>query len=259
VTRVTRDLARREAELSRAQAAAQRSEKLASLATLAAGAAHELATPLSTIAVVAKELERLLDGSSVATSAAEDARLIRREVQRCREILGQMAEQAGESTGEGFATLAPSQLLEAIVSGLPEDERARVVTRIDAEGVLLAPATTLARALRGLVRNALQASAPDTQVALELSALPDGCQLRIVDQGSGMSGEVLARAGEPFFTTEEPGKGMGLGLFLARAVVEHLGGTLQVASQTGKGTEVTVQLPCSSRPSARASAVPVPA
>ena len=245
VTHVTRDLARREAELSRARAAAQRSEKLASLATLAAGAAHERATPLSTIAVVAKELERLLEGSSVASSAAADARLIRGEVERCREILAQMAEQAGESTGEGFARLAPDQLLDVIVSGLPEAERARVATRVEAgQRGLHAPAATLARALRGLVKNALQASGPDTKVELEVRSASSGCELRIVDHGAGMSDEILARAGEPFFTTKEPGKGMGLGLFLARAVVEHLGGSLLVESKAGRGTAVTVRLPC---------------
>jgi two-component system sensor histidine kinase RegB len=249
VTRVTRDLAGREAELSRARAAAQRSERLASLATLAAGAAHELATPLSTIAVVAKELERLLDNSNVAASAAADARLIRSEVQRCREILAQMAEQAGENTGEGFARVAPETLLEAIVSAMPEGERTRVVTKVDASiGGLHAPAATLARALRGLVKNALQASPPEATVALELRAGSGCCELHIIDQGEGMSSAVLARAGEPFFTTKPPGKGLGLGLFLARAVVEHLGGTLHVESKSGEGTEVVARLPCEAGP-----------
>ncbi len=247
VTRVTRDLARREAELARARAAAQRSERLASLATLAAGAAHELATPLSTIAVVAKELERMLEGANVPASAAKDARLIRGEVQRCREILGQMAEQAGESAGEGFARIAPAELLEVIVSGLSEPERARVTTHVDAgeSGLrLYAPSATLARALRGLVKNALQASEPDARVELQARALHERWELEVVDHGAGMPEAVLARAGEPFFTTKEPGKGMGLGLFLARAVVEHLGGALSVQSHPGRGTEVTVRLPC---------------
>jgi two-component system sensor histidine kinase RegB len=70
-----------------AQLARLRSEKLASLATLAAGAAHELATPLSTIAVVAKELERSLAQRAGDAEAAADARMIREEVERCREVL----------------------------------------------------------------------------------------------------------------------------------------------------------------------------
>src|SRR6201999_2562972 len=84
ITRVTRALGSREAELARAREIAARSEKLASMATLAAGAAHELATPLSTIAVVARELERATDPSALTT----DAKLIREQVERCRDILG---------------------------------------------------------------------------------------------------------------------------------------------------------------------------
>jgi two-component system sensor histidine kinase RegB len=58
-----------------------------------------------------------------------------------------------------------------------------------------------------------------------------------------MPDEILARIGEPFFTTKPPGRGMGLGLFLARAVVEGVGGTMQIDSRDGDGTEVRVTLP----------------
>jgi two-component system sensor histidine kinase RegB len=58
-----------------------------------------------------------------------------------------------------------------------------------------------------------------------------------------MSADTLARAGEPFFTTKEPGRGMGLGLFLSRSLVEQLGGTLEIASAIGRGTEATIVLP----------------
>jgi two-component system sensor histidine kinase RegB len=58
-----------------------------------------------------------------------------------------------------------------------------------------------------------------------------------------MSADVLARAGHPFFTTKEPGKGLGLGLFLCRSVVERLGGSLELTSQPGHGTSAVVHLP----------------
>ena len=75
-----------------------------------------------------------------------------------------------------------------------------------------------------------------------------------------MPGEVLARIGEPFFTTKAPGRGMGLGLFLARAVIEGVGGTLQIDSRAGEGTEVRVVLPTDVTPReapAASSAEPV--
>jgi len=65
----------------------------------------------------------------------------------------------------------------------------------------------------------------------------------VADEGPGMSADVLARAGEPFFTTKAPGSGMGLGLFLARSLAEQLGGTLSLDSTTGRGTRATLELP----------------
>lgn len=72
---------------------------------------------------------------------------------------------------------------------------------------------------------------------------PDVLQIEVVDHGEGMPYEVLSRLGEPFFTTKEPGRGMGLGIFLARSVIERLGGTLALRSIPGRGTLVTVRLP----------------
>ena len=65
----------------------------------------------------------------------------------------------------------------------------------------------------------------------------------VIDHGTGMPPEILARVGEPFFTTKPPGRGMGLGLFLARAVIERLGGSLDVESRTQSGTQVRVIIP----------------
>src|SRR6218665_342406 len=102
VQRVTRALAAREAELVSARAASARHDKLTALATLGAGAAHELSTPLSTIAVVARELERHLERAGQETSSLEDVRLIREQVARCRDILARMASDAGASQGEAL-------------------------------------------------------------------------------------------------------------------------------------------------------------
>src|SRR3569832_1345299 len=98
--RITGALAQRERELTEARALAAPQKRLASLATMAAGAAHELSTPLGTVALAAKELERALEKSGADKALAEDARLIREQVGRCRAILEQMAQGAG-TVGEG--------------------------------------------------------------------------------------------------------------------------------------------------------------
>jgi two-component system sensor histidine kinase RegB len=242
VTRVRQSLALREAELTRARALSSQSEKLASLATLATGAAHELSTPLATIAVVAKELERAL--AQAQDGPRNDARLIRREVERCREILQRMAADSDQNSESPMRPINLRELLATAMDGLPRVAHVRVRVQSDAaESVLHAPPQATAQALRGVLKNALQASAEGAPVDVEARLEQGQCRIAIRDFGTGMSEEVLLRAGEPFFTTKEPGEGMGLGLFLTRAVVERAGGHMQLESKPGAGTTAVLTLP----------------
>ncbi|HVU04186.1 MAG TPA: ATP-binding protein [Polyangiaceae bacterium] len=240
IDRVTRALRTREAELARAQELAARTEKLAAMATLAAGAAHELATPLSTIAVVAKELERAAD----ATVAA-DARLVREQVQRCRTILSQMAGGAGTAEGEAALETSLSELVRVALDGLAAPDRVDVewAPGVVGEDTLVVPVRAVAQALRNVLSNAADASPADRRVLLRVSREGGLCRFEVVDRGSGMSADVLAHASEPFFTTKEPGRGMGLGLFLTRSVLDLLGGRIEIDSVAGRGTRVTLTLP----------------
>jgi two-component system sensor histidine kinase RegB len=243
VQRVSRALAARERELQHARAHAERREKLASLATLAAGAAHELSTPLSTIAVVAKELQR-----SLAPTAPEDVRgdlqLVREQVARCREILDRMAANAGENAGEPLAPFPARAWVEAALENFPRRDRVDVEIAPGAgEARIVGPPKALAETLRGLVKNAVQASPPDGRVALRLGLSAGIVRACVIDRGPGMTADVLQRVGEPFFTTKVPGEGMGLGLFLTRALAEQLGGAFHLTSRSGIGTEACFELP----------------
>jgi two-component system sensor histidine kinase RegB len=105
------------------------------------------------------------------------------------------------------------------------------------------PPRALGDALRGLLKNAVQASPPDREVILRVSAEHDRVRASVRDAGPGMPPEILARVGEPFFTTKGPGDGMGLGLFLTRALAEQLGGEFHIVSHPGSGTEAWIELP----------------
>jgi two-component system sensor histidine kinase RegB len=241
VQRVSSALAEREAELQVTRAQAARREKLASLATLAAGAAHELGTPLSTIAVVAKELERALP-AGVSDEVRTDLQLIRDQVGRCREILDRMAAHAGEHVGESLARLPIQAWIEAGLDGLGGRDRVRIAP-LPRRGEIIGPPRALGDALRGLLKNALQASGPAGNVTLRMTAEGGRVRATVQDDGPGMPPDVLARVGEPFFTTKGPGEGMGLGLFLTRALAEHLGGEFHIVSRPGAGTEASIDLP----------------
>src|SRR5579883_1316271 len=244
--RVMRALAAREADLQAARQLAARQEKLASLATLAAGAAHELSTPLSTIALAAKELERHV-GAGAAPSVTEDVALIRSQVERCHDILARMTEDAGEASGEGPSRVAVRELLDGARAGLGEAPPVRVaLDEAAADLAVTLPRRAVAQALHGLVKNAQEAGAGEVRVR----AFVDGRRLcvEVRDEGAGMAPEVLARAGEPFFTTKPPGRGMGLGLFLTRALMQRLDGELRLASQPGRGTTATLVVPLAPPP-----------
>jgi two-component system sensor histidine kinase RegB len=241
VQRVTRTVAARDAELARERFKTARQERLASLATLAAGAAHELSTPLSTIAVVARELERQL---AAHPEAAADARLIRDEVTRCRETLSRMATDAGAPGGEGGGNEPLSRVVDEALEGLAGREQVRVEAHGDlARKVPLLPLRALGRSAQALVRNALQASPTGAEVLLRVEATAQALRLEVRDSGAGISPEVLVRVGEPFFTTRQPGAGMGLGVFLARSLSEQLGGSFSLTSELGGGTRAVVSVP----------------
>jgi two-component system, sensor histidine kinase RegB len=235
----------RDEELARSRERTARYERLAAVGTLAAGAAHELGTPLGTIAVAARELERALEAGS---PPHEDARLIREQVDRCQRILRQLRDQASEAGGEEFAPAPLADVLEEVLAGLPPERRGRV--RVELPTALeraRLPRQATGRMLGNLLGNAFDASAPEAPVQLRVLGAPGAIEFHVVDQGAGMAPEVLARVGEPFFTTKEPGRGMGLGLHLVRTVAEQLGGRLALDSTPGHGTRATLRLPLEGR------------
>ena len=243
IARLTRELRERDAELAAARQREGRNEKLDALATLAAGAAHELATPLSTIAVVARELERHLESSGATNDCIEDARLIRTELAQCRTILDRMAGRAGESVGEGMTEMTVTQLVEEMLAGLPHTERVEVSHANEPGLMLNLPRVAIGQALRGIVKNAIDAAGRDGRIHIQTCTIGNNIGVEIRDNGPGMSEDILRRAGEPFFTTKQTGEGTGLGLFLARAVIDRLGGVFELRSEAGVGTTAEIILP----------------
>jgi len=237
-------LRKREQDVLVLQEHVAKNERLASLVTLAAGAAHELSTPLGTIAIVAKELEHYASNVARDDAVVGDSRLIRSEVDRCRRILERMSVQSAEPMGEAPSRIRLRELLAQVSQQLPEARRAFLGIELAAgESEVILPVRATIQSLVALVQNAFDASARNGAVVI--AARQSECSLVIAvrDQGHGMPPNVLRRIAEPFFTTKEPGQGMGLGTFLVRTFAEGLGGRVVFDSVLGKGTTATLELP----------------
>lgn len=248
VTRLTAGLAERDRQIAEMREREARRDRLAAVTTLAAGAAHELATPLTTVAVVAGELQRSIAAlpGNLQAQLGEDIGLIRSEVVRCREILDSIGIESGSASGEMPARFSAADLLVELRGRLQPAEEARVTfAGWSRQPVLFLPRRALGGALLSLLRNAIDASPGQEGVQVEFSSgAPAGTvSFTVTDRGCGMAPEVLARAGEPFFTTKAPGQGLGLGLFLARNLAEQLGGRFSIESSPGRGTTARMLLP----------------
>jgi two-component system sensor histidine kinase RegB len=243
VTRLATLVERRDRALMALRERRDRDAHLVSLATLAAGAAHELSTPLGTIAVAARELERSLDDAAGAAARQEDVRLIRAEIDRCKRVLQDMAGRSGELTGEAPTPQSLSSLEADLLAQLSPDERQRLDVSLPSTVTTRWPAGAVSRALANLVRNGIQASRSGGRVSLTARPDDDRVILTIADRGAGMSSTVRSRAGEPFFTTRSEGAGMGLGLFVTISTIDQLGGTMRLNSTEGVGTTITITLP----------------
>lgn len=229
--------------LQRRSEALENRQRQAALGTLAAGAAHELATPLSAIAVAAAELVRRLDHSAAHTEALADARLIREQVDRCRQILRELSVDAGEVEGEALAALDLEAMTREAIRDLGLEGRARWTQAVRPPASVAAPRQALAQAVRAVLKNASDASEAGQPIDIGVRTEAETVELEIRDRGAGMPPEVLGRAGEPFFTTKELGRGTGLGLFFVRSLLEQLGGALILESSVRTGTVARLQLP----------------
>jgi two-component system sensor histidine kinase RegB len=223
---------------------ASRNEQLAALTTLAAGAAHELGTPLATIAVVARELELTAQKLAGDDGIGADARLIRSEVDRCRTILDRMRVDILEDAAQKVSRVKIEELVAQIRAALRPREQPCLEVNLEADVTEMALSPrAVQQAVGVLLRNAFEATPEGQQVRLAITRRNGQVVFEVEDHGCGMPEDVLRRAGQPFFTTKPPGEGMGLGLFLVRLVAEKFGGWLKLESRPGAGTRSMLAFP----------------
>lgn len=245
LTRATSALRERERELAAAREAALRHEQILALGTLAAGAAHKLGTPLSTMAVVLRELELTRHGDR---ELQEDLALLRTQVDACKDILSGTLASAGQARDAASRAMPLAHYLERLL----EDwqlirPRVQLSARLDGErpGPAIAADRTLEQALLNLLDNAADAS----PVGLEFTARWDRqqCCIEILDRGPGLDPHTAGRLGQPLSSakrnTEGGAGGLGIGFFLSNATLERFGGRVEIVNRPDGGAATRVCLP----------------
>lgn len=235
-------------DLAVALDALHQAEKLAALGEFANGVAHEVNSPA---AVVSTSLRYLGDASSAGRFPPDGAEVIDdalAAMKRINDLVRRLVDAGRVAAVSGGVSTVP---VADLVAKAAADARARGAGRIavaDAapEGVAVrARREALDQVMSILVANATEAIPPDRDGHVEIRAERAGSSVRISvhDDGAGMGPEVLRRAFDPFFTTKTAGAGSGLGLAVARGIVEANGGTLRLESTPGAGTTALVELP----------------
>lgn len=231
-------------------------QRLASLATLAAGAAHELSTPLTTIALAKSELCELAADEPISQSAVLNAAdSIGVQVRRCKGILADMAGRSGALRGDALQDVLLAECIAEAVAGLRNRRAVEISVDIASSiATVTGVYEPLRQVLASLLQNAVDACSDDAgRVTLRVRDNGAEAVISIKDNGHGMDAELLAAAKEPFFTTKPVGSGMGLGLFLAELYAKQFGGSLSLASIPGEGTTARLVLPKTARPEEIAS------
>jgi two-component system sensor histidine kinase RegB len=241
VVKMSSSIRERDQDLAKAREQALRNEQIIALGTLAAGAAHELGTPLSTMAVIATELQHEYTQDS---EFQNNIRILRDQITHCKQTLTQLLAKAGQVRAEQGSGLPVDEFLRQI---LDKWKLIRPSVKFTYQSAELQPVPKimenqlLSQSILNLLNNAADASLKCIEIKSNWDNLM--LHLEIIDDGEGLSAEAMQRAGEAFFSSKTPDQGFGIGLFLANANIERFGGSVRLFNLEHGGACTQVVLP----------------
>jgi len=240
VSRIVATLREHDRLLQESARKALNDEAVNRLGTLAAGAAHELGTPLTTIAMLAGEMHR----DAATPEQRRDAAILGAQVEACREALSNLRAAAGHARAEGGG---PEKLDAFVMSVVARFRALRpdVPLQADWDGPLPAPEIFADQSLRQSLLILLNNAADASPHRVDVTARWDehSLSMTVADRGSGVAPDHIDKLGRTFFTTKAPGQGTGLGLVLTASTVNRLGGTVRWSNRAGGGLAAEIRLP----------------
>lgn len=220
-----------------------REQHLTQLDGLAAAAAHELGTPLATIFLISRELEKTVKDASISA----DLKTLREQTQRCRDILSKITQLS--STGAPFDRMKLSELIEEVVAPHRDfgvDIKVRIAVAVAAE-----PVGSRNPAILYGIGNIVENAVDFARTTVEVNAWwnKDHIELVISDDGAGIPPDILNRIGEPYLSRRRPQdeggserRGLGLGVFIARTLLERTGAKVSFTNRTFPEHGAVVQI-----------------
>jgi len=220
-------------------------EKQVSIGRLAAGVAHEINNPLTSVLSLSMLLRNETAGDD---SRRQDLNIIVEETTRCRDIVRSLLDFARERPPEKRVVDVHQVLRDTLILATRYEgvERLQIVEAFSDERLLVnVDPRQLQQVFTNIVTNAAEASEPDSTFTIATDEDSSGgfVQVQFIDTGKGIPRPDLARVFQPFFTTKGARKGTGLGLSVSLGIVQRHGGTIEIDSEEGAGTTVTVLLP----------------
>lgn len=241
VVKIADTLREHERLLAQARENELNNERIVQLGAFAASATHELGTPLSTMAVVVKELQVRWRKNPELLS---ELNVMADQIELCKDTLSTLLASAGHTRMEGGGKVALDEFLQKMVENW-RLTRPRAVVTFRCHGTRPAPEIVVEQSLRRAIVNLLNNAADASPEQVDVEGQWDEQELRIqiCDRGTGVPPEAEDMIGKVFFTTKPPGKGHGVGLVLSGTIISRFGGSLKLFNQPGCGACTEVRLP----------------
>lgn len=245
VTRMASQIRERELTLAQSRENEMRNEQLVAIGTLAAGTAHALGTPLSTMSVLLMEMDKLSVEEVGNEQLKEDISILRQQVQRCKHSLNQLTNYYNKEFDSADVKITLQEFVDSIkdyITNIHPSANIRFTINDSDRDFAIARDPNINHALINIIENGIKAAQSETRVSFRILNDPKNVvEIAVQDDGPGVPDAVMEKMGEPFISTREDS--MGLGIYLANATLQKAGGSIEMFNRKSGGAQTVIHLP----------------